>query len=424
MSAPRVLFVSGLQVHPTVSGGTLRSYALARALGRRGFAVRIHSLTGRKADYLAGRPSSVDRWPCGIAERVERGPLSLMDWAGGFVLGLPPLWLTARREAAVASGLLSRALRDGLAWCDVIVADFPYLAPVLRARGARGKLRVLSTHNVEHHLASGAGIRARMVRAVVREVERSAARACDVLVACCADDARAFDALAGRDAIVVPNGVERDRFRLAAGVRARTRAALEVADGETMFLFSGSKWGPNRAALDALVAMARTCGRALAAEGIHVVAVGSMGAEPMRLPALTVTGRVERVEPFFAAADAALNPVAAGAGTNLKTCEFIAAGLPLLTTSFGARGFRLEDGRSAFLFHPDDLPAALVRMRRSFVLEPSRPRELAARAFAVNADVVDMDACAGPLADALFARVARRRTRPAEAGGTALPQPV
>src|SRR5688572_11598235 len=154
MSAPRVLFVSGLQIHPTVSGGTLRSFALARALARRGFEVRVHSLTGRKADYLARRASSVGTWPGGIGERVDRGAMSILDWAAGYVLGLPPLWLTLRLGAAAAAGLLPRRLRDSLAWCDVVVADFPWVAPVFGARAARGKRRVLSTHNVEHHLVA------------------------------------------------------------------------------------------------------------------------------------------------------------------------------------------------------------------------------------------------------------------------------
>jgi len=48
MTAERVLFLSGLQVYPTISGGTLRSFALAGALRRHGFEVRVHSLTGRR----------------------------------------------------------------------------------------------------------------------------------------------------------------------------------------------------------------------------------------------------------------------------------------------------------------------------------------------------------------------------------------
>jgi glycosyltransferase involved in cell wall biosynthesis len=407
MSAPRVLLVSALQIHPTVSGGTLRSYALARALARRGLDVRVHSLTGRKADYRARRASSVETWPGGIAERVERGPVSVIDWLGGFVLGLPPLWLAARLAGAAATGLLPRALRESLAWCDVVVADFPWVAPVLRARAAREKLRVLSTHNVEHHLRPGRTAGRRALRTAVRALERAAARDADLVVSCCDADARALAALSGRPAIVVANGVERDRFRFAAGDRERARRALGLGPEDTVFLFAGSKWGPNRDALESLVFLARSSGPALAAEGIHVLAVGSMADRAERLPFLTVTGRVDAAEPFFAAADAAINPVASGAGTNLKTGEFIAAGLPLLTTSFGARGYDLRHGHSAFLFDPEDTAAALAEVRRLFRADPAAPATIAARALEDNAAVVDMDACVEPLAAALASAATR-----------------
>jgi hypothetical protein len=140
---------------------------------------------------------------------------------------------------------------------------------------------------------------------------------------------------------------------------------------------------------------------------------------PQRLPSLTVTGRVDAVEPYFAAADAGLNPVAGGAGTNLKTGEFIAAGLPLLATPFGARGYDLRHAHSAVLFDPEDLPAALAGVRRLFRDDPAAAAAIAARALEDNAAVVDMDACVGPLADALAAAARRRAPAAPRARGAA-----
>ncbi|HTP24809.1 MAG TPA: hypothetical protein VMK12_04020, partial [Anaeromyxobacteraceae bacterium] len=74
-SETRVLFLSGLQIHPPFSGGTYRSFALANALQRHGVGVSVYSLVGRKGDYLARRPSSVQVWPDGVEEYVDRGPL-------------------------------------------------------------------------------------------------------------------------------------------------------------------------------------------------------------------------------------------------------------------------------------------------------------------------------------------------------------
>ena len=45
------------------------------------------------------------------------------------------------------------------------------------------------------------------------------------------------------------------------------------------------------------------------------------------------------LRPAFAAADIGVNPVRTGSGSNLKIAEYLAAGLPVVTTPVGMRGF-------------------------------------------------------------------------------------
>jgi len=215
---PKVLFLSGLQIHPTLSGGNLRSFALANALQRHGLDVFVYSLVGRKKDYLARRPSGIQAWPEGIEEYVDRGGPGFLAGYGTYALGLPPLWITAWLQAASASpgeALLPALLRRKLAECDVIVADFPFVHPIFRAPSGGGSLRVLSTHNLEHRLYDAKSQwRNCWVRPAVRAIERRAAEACDVLVACCGGDREFFEANGDvRRSIVVPNGIDSRRFR-------------------------------------------------------------------------------------------------------------------------------------------------------------------------------------------------------------------
>jgi glycosyltransferase involved in cell wall biosynthesis len=395
----RVLFVSALQIHPPMSGGTLRSYGLVSALRAHGFDVRVCSLTGRRADYEARRPSGTETWPDGTLEHVDRGPASALSWLLGFAAGLPPVWITAQLAVVVP-----RALREGLRWCDAVVADFPFVAPVFSARAARGKRRVLSAHNVEHRLGPGHGGRGgRPVRSLVRRIELRAARAADVVVSCCDGDKAFFDLHAApRDSVVVPNGVDLRRFEAARGERERVRRWLGVDDDTLVLLFTGSKWGPNHEALVFLESFARAHRRLLADQRVHVVVVGSVSPEPVRAPCFTATGRVAEVEPFFAAADAAINPIEAGAGTNVKVAEFLAARLPLLTTAFGARGFDLRHDRTAFFFERADLAAVIEAVREVFDDDPASLRRMAEAAYADNEAAVDMRACVAPLAAALL----------------------
>lgn len=55
-----------------------------------------------------------------------------------------------------------------------------------------------------------------------------------------------------------------------------------------------------------------------------------------------ITGLQEKLA-LFAEADIAINPVVAGAGVNIKTLEFLSAGIPLFSTLFGIRGLELVD---------------------------------------------------------------------------------
>ena len=401
----RVLLLSGWQIHPTRSGGTLRSFALANALMRRGYEVFVYSLTGRKRDYLARRPSSIQTWPEGIQEYVNRGALGFLAQYSSTGLTLPPLWPTPYLKAAAACPgdvLLPALLREKLAWCNVLVADFPFVHPIFGAESARDKLRVLSTHNLEHQIYHDQTWRSRRLRAAIRAIELEAARSCDILIACCAGDQQFFAAHAPvRRSVLVPNGIDLRRFRGLEGHRARTREALGIAANVKLFMFTASQWGPNREAFDYLLGFARERGAFLVEQGIHILVVGNVVAKPIELPAFTATGRVDLAEPYFAAADAALNPMFTGGGTNVKMCEFLAMRLPILTTPFGARGFSIEDGKTGFLFDKESLAPVLSRVRRLFDEDPARLRRMAEHAYTENETAIDMDASVRPLAEAL-----------------------
>lgn len=404
----RVLFLSGLQLYPTSSGGHLRSFALANALKHHGFEVFVYSIVGRKADYLARVPSGVQLWPGGIEEYVRRDALSAGVQFGSYAASLPPLWISAYLATAAASPggrLLPSLLRERLSWSDAVVADFPYLYPVFGAGGARGKLRIVNTHNLEHRFYDPKlRWRNTWVRPAVRRIELRAAQAGDILVSCCADDAAFFTTHARvRQSIVVANGVSLERFRGIEEHRSSTRRQLGIADDVRLFIFTGSKWGPNREACRYLLDFASGHGAWLDSERVHILVVGDVVAEPFRRPGLTATGSVEKVEPYFAAADAALNPITSGAGTNVKMGEFIALRLPIVSTAFGTRGFDLEDGVSVFLFEKPALAPALKRVRGLFDEDPGRLRRVAAEAYVRNEGVVDMNACARGLVSAMQA---------------------
>jgi glycosyltransferase involved in cell wall biosynthesis len=428
-SAPvRVLIVSPVQVHPTQSGGNLRSFGLANALARRGAEVFVYSFMGRKREYLARVPSGTQVWPGpGVKEYVNRSFLGFVTGYAHYWLSLPPLWITGFLHAASKwrlTAFLPRLLREKLAWCDVVIADSPFTYPILNAASARNRLRVLNLHNIEHHLIEPSGRwRDRSVRAAVRNVELAAAATADLLIPCSEQDGRYFESNCQvRRSLVVPNGIDVGRFRFLQATRVDMRNKLGFPDDSVrLFLFTASMYGPNREAFEFLRTFAKTHERELVDNGIHLLVVGSVVETPIRGPALTATGKVDAVEPYFAAADAALNPLIEGSGTNVKMGEFIAARLPILASSFGARGYRIEHGRTGFIFERENLVPSLVELRKLFVTDPARLEKMSDDALQENLQAIDMDECVVPLTEIFRDHRANRHdsARPAVASNGA-----
>jgi glycosyltransferase involved in cell wall biosynthesis len=86
---------------------------------------------------------------------------------------------------------------------------------------------------------------------------------------------------------------------------------------------------------------------------------------PFRDNALIATGRVPEVAPYFAAGDAGLNPVTRGSGANVKLFEYLAARLPVISTTFGVRGTALQPDVDFLAFSPETLEETIQRFLSS-----------------------------------------------------------
>ncbi len=92
-------------------------------------------------------------------------------------------------------------------------------------------------------------------------------------------------------------------------------------------------------------------------------------------PSVKLHGVVPRLDAVYDSVDVVVNPVRCGAGLKIKSVEALGAGLPLLTTSEGARGLERAAGR-AFLV-ADDAETFAAALNR--VLDDSAERERLAR---------------------------------------------
>ncbi len=114
-----------------------------------------------------------------------------------------------------------------------------------------------------------------------------------------------------------------------------------------------------------------------------------------RDPAVTVTGTVDDVRPYFERSKVFVNPVRIGGGFRGKLLEAMSMGLPIVTTSLGAEGVEAESGRDMIIADdPAEFAAAVARLledEEMCGLLGERAREMAVKCFSWERGVEELE---------------------------------
>lgn len=284
------------------------------------------------------------------------------------------------------------AAREHIGSADVVIFTHPWCYPPLAGDLRPDQLVIYDAQNVETMLKAEAFQRTAGSEALLRVVassEQEVIERSDLVLACSREDADIFVRLFDMDPMklrIVPNGAFTDRFGHALSVdRIRNRAEMGLRPDRPIAMFMGSMYGPN-------VEAARYINDELAQAlpGMDFLIVGGVGDalvdRPSRSNVIT-TGMVEdeRRDALLLASDVAINPMSAGSGTNVKMFDYMAAGLPVLSTAIGARGIGTKEASPDGVFvaelseFPSKLPELLARVGnepglRGMVLREVRQR--------------------------------------------------
>jgi glycosyltransferase involved in cell wall biosynthesis len=245
-------------------------------------------------------------------------------------------WLAATPEPGVIPAMLAEvAKRSPLKACL-----FEYLRlKALRKALPAGVLSLLDTHDLVNERArSFKSFGVEPPRELTAAAEYAAFRDFDGVVLIQEDDYATVSRHLGRErCLLAPHPVEMPRTT----IRPHARHVS----------FVGSESAPN---IDGLRWFLAEVWSTVAAPGAHLHVYGRVG-EKVDTAAhtnVTVHGLVADLPGLYQASDLVINPVRFGSGLKIKTVEAIASGLPLVTTTEGARGLAPHAGR-AFLVADD-----------------------------------------------------------------------
>jgi glycosyltransferase involved in cell wall biosynthesis len=255
---------------------------------------------------------------------------------------------------------------------DVVVCDF--LTPALSVPDDLPCPTVLFQHNVEAMIwerrtrVAGNPLMRRYMGEQWRRMKRVEAEQClrfDHVIAVSPEDEAVFRSSYGVQRVSsVPTGVDTDFFR----------PSGEILQRPASLVFTGSMdWMPNEDGMVFFVEQVLPAVQRAVPE-VTLTIVGRRPTARVRAladgrPAVTVTGTVPDVRPFLEGAAAVIVPLRIGGGTRIKIYEAMGMERAVVSTTIGAEGLAVEDGRHIVL--ADD-PAAFADAVISLLRSPER----------------------------------------------------
>ncbi len=231
---------------------------------------------------------------------------------------------------------------------DVIVLSHPWLYPVIKTEvNLKNKILVYDSQNFEAALREqilGKTPFAVCLSQMVKFVERELCEDCDLIISSSDIDRKQFKEKYGIDPHKIetfPNGVDVNDIKLIdIETRKKSKAKLKITQKAAIFI--GSDYPPNVEAGNFIIdKLSDEC------LDVFFMIVGSVGVKlnSKNKKNVKIYGMVsdEDKKMLISASDIAINPMLNGSGTNIKMFEYLAAGLPTISSFVGARGINNED---------------------------------------------------------------------------------
>ena len=381
----KLLWLNAGLLLPLDKGGKLRTWHVMRHLAAR------HDITYLSFEDATQTAADRDgmRDVCSRLITVPRTDAAKGTWrfyadAAGYVVDPAPYAVAKYRSDAYRAKLDELLARERF---DLVVCDF--LPPVVNLPERLPCPSIVFTHNVEAEIWRRHAEQARnpiskyllthQWKRMLR-FEAGALARFDLVLAVSEADSQTFARLYPRSlkapVHVVQTGVETDYFTPAATVPSRAH-----------MVFTGSMdWLPNE---DGMTYFCRDIFPLIRRQepGATLSIIGRSPTPAVRrlaeLPGVEVTGRVDDVRPHIATGTVYVVPLRIGGGTRLKIFEAMSMAKAVVSTTIGAEGLPVTNGRDLVIAdEPARFADAAVRLMRD--ADARRAIEVAARRLVVE----------------------------------------
>jgi glycosyltransferase involved in cell wall biosynthesis len=317
---------------PVSNGGESRVFNFYRSLSR------THHVTLLSSTYQGTEEDRVLHGANFIERRIPKDDAFNEVWAElSKVAGKGDLSGPVLAACAKIPGALHKAYLEEYNSADIIIHDFPFTIDYDIFAGFDSKLRVYNSHNCESILYSSLHSDAKSdeIPKLVAALENKLLKVADLVFYCGEDDLAAFqerEPAAKFETEFVPNGM----------TPVRTTSSIDVLNTGFSTVFMGSGHLPNQTA-------ALTLANEIAplVPEVQFNILGTCLPEGKYPSNVIRHGRVSDAlkEELLSNSHLALNPMSTGSGSNIKVLEYLARGLPVLSTDFGVRGLFGQEGK-------------------------------------------------------------------------------
>ena len=329
-SDAHILVLSTFPVYPPVSGGKLRIYNLYKNLSK-SFKVTLVSLDHCDADIKISENFN--------EVRIKRGrEFNLLAEKIKAETGVSSDDIASIEGYRLIPGFEER-LKQLASSADAIILSHPYLYNAVLTM----EIPVFyDAHNVEYVQKSSMFNNEKYL-ALVKSIEH---KLCDRAKFIYPPSQQDMDMMrklynTGENKfLIVENGVDLKNIAVLSSEEKKELKRRLGMDDRVVALFAGSMHKPNEEAVFYMETLAEKF-----PEVLFIVIGGAGGVlknPPQNLIPVGVVTEEDK-DVLMRAADIGLNPVVSGSGTNLKLVEYLAYGLVVVSTIFGARGIEFND---------------------------------------------------------------------------------